>query len=196
MSVDLHEEADGKVLVVNLSGKLTKEDYQRFVPEVERLIKQHGTVRLLVQMHDFHGWTAGAVARHQVRHQALQRHRAPGPGRREQVGGRHGHLLQAVHEGEDPLLRRGQRRGGAGLDQGGNRASGGLNAVRQAGAAAPGLSELHHWRDHPSRISGDRTCPSRPGSNLLRNCPANGRSSRSSAIPTCSTDGRSGPWAS
>jgi hypothetical protein len=61
MSVTLQEELGGKVLVVDLSGKLTKEDYQQFVPEVERLIKEHGKIRMLVRMHDFHGWTAGAL---------------------------------------------------------------------------------------------------------------------------------------
>ncbi len=61
MSVDLQEEAGGKVLIVKLSGKLTKDDYGRFVPEVERLIKQHGKVRVLCEMHDFHGWSAGAL---------------------------------------------------------------------------------------------------------------------------------------
>jgi hypothetical protein len=61
MSITLQSEADGKVLVVQLSGKLGKEDYQRFVPEVERQIQQHGKIRLLVRMHDFHGWSAGAL---------------------------------------------------------------------------------------------------------------------------------------
>ena len=61
MAVDLHEEAGGKVLVINLSGKLTKEDYEHFVPKVEQLIQQQGQVRMLVRMHDFHGWTAGAL---------------------------------------------------------------------------------------------------------------------------------------
>ena len=61
MSVDLHEEAGGKVLVVNLSGKLTKDDYGHFVPVVERLIKEHGKLRMVVRMHDFHGWTLGAL---------------------------------------------------------------------------------------------------------------------------------------
>ena len=61
MSVEFHEEAAGKVLVVKLSGKLVKEDYARFVPEVERLIGEHGKLRMLVQMHDFHGWTMGAL---------------------------------------------------------------------------------------------------------------------------------------
>ncbi len=61
MAVELQEEAGGKVLVVKLSGKLGKEDYEHFVPVVERLIKQHGKIRMLVQMHDFHGWTMGAL---------------------------------------------------------------------------------------------------------------------------------------
>ena len=35
MSVELHEEAGGKVLILNLNGKLAKEDYAHFTPEVE-----------------------------------------------------------------------------------------------------------------------------------------------------------------
>ena len=61
MSVELRTEAGGEILVVKLSGKLTKEDYEEFVPEVERLIHQHGKVRMIVQMHDFHGWSLGAL---------------------------------------------------------------------------------------------------------------------------------------
>jgi hypothetical protein len=61
MAVELHEEAGGKVLIVKLTGKLTREDYEHFVPEVERLIGQHGKLRMVVQMHDFHGWTMGAL---------------------------------------------------------------------------------------------------------------------------------------
>ena len=57
MSVELREEASGKILTVKLTGKLTKQDYEYFSPEVERLIRQHGKIRILVQMHDFHGWT-------------------------------------------------------------------------------------------------------------------------------------------
>ena len=61
MSVDLREEAGGKILVIELSGKLTKDDYEHFIPHVARLKKEHGKIRMLVQMHDFHGWTAGAL---------------------------------------------------------------------------------------------------------------------------------------
>ncbi|REK15850.1 MAG: STAS/SEC14 domain-containing protein [Planctomycetota bacterium] len=57
----LNETAGGKVLEIKLSGKLSKEDYQHFVPKVEELIKQHGKVRILMQMHDFHGWEAAAL---------------------------------------------------------------------------------------------------------------------------------------
>jgi hypothetical protein len=46
---------------VKLTGKLTKDDYQQFTPEIERLIKQHGKIRMLVQLHDFHGWTVSAI---------------------------------------------------------------------------------------------------------------------------------------
>jgi SpoIIAA-like len=28
---------------------------------VERLVKAHGKIRMLVEMHDFHGWTVGAL---------------------------------------------------------------------------------------------------------------------------------------
>jgi hypothetical protein len=61
MPVELHEDDGGKVLTVNLSGKLTTQDYEHFVPEVDRLIKQHGKLRVLVRMHEFHGWTLGAL---------------------------------------------------------------------------------------------------------------------------------------
>jgi hypothetical protein len=59
--IALQETNGGRVMEVHISGKLTVEDYDQFVPAVERSIKQHGKLRLLVEMHDFHGWTAGAL---------------------------------------------------------------------------------------------------------------------------------------
>jgi hypothetical protein len=62
MSGITHREANGgKVLEVLMTGKLDKEDYEHFVPSLERLIKEHGKIRILVEMHDFHGWTASAL---------------------------------------------------------------------------------------------------------------------------------------
>ena len=46
---------------VRMSGKLTHADYKHFVPEFERLLKQHGKLRVLCEMVDFHGWEAGAL---------------------------------------------------------------------------------------------------------------------------------------
>ena len=59
--VELTERADGKLLEVELSGRLEKEDYDLFVPTFERLIEKHGKLHLLVVLDDFEGWTAGAL---------------------------------------------------------------------------------------------------------------------------------------
>ncbi len=48
-------------LEVQVGQKLTHDDYQHFVLAFERLVKQHGKIRVLFQMSDFHGWDAGAV---------------------------------------------------------------------------------------------------------------------------------------
>lgn len=36
---------------VDLTGKLTKEDYEQFVPATDKLIKEHGKVSILFVMH-------------------------------------------------------------------------------------------------------------------------------------------------
>lgn len=61
MPVNMHEKADGKILIMELTGKLTPADYAQFTPMVERLIGQHGKLRLLVRMCDFHGETLAAL---------------------------------------------------------------------------------------------------------------------------------------
>jgi len=61
MPIQLKEENDGKILDVHVSGKLVKADYEHFVPEFERLVRQHGKLRVIFDMTGFHGWTVGAV---------------------------------------------------------------------------------------------------------------------------------------
>ena len=61
MSIQLNEEDGGKVLVVHVSGKLVKADYERFVPDFERLARRHGKVSMLFDMTGFHGWEAAAM---------------------------------------------------------------------------------------------------------------------------------------
>lgn len=60
MPIKLNEENGGKLLAVHVSGKLVAADYEHFVPECERLVRQHTKLRVLFDMTDFHGWTAGA----------------------------------------------------------------------------------------------------------------------------------------
>ena len=61
MTIQLNEKNTTEVLSVRVSGKLSKEDYERFIPEFERLVKKHGKIRILFEMTDFHGWEAGAL---------------------------------------------------------------------------------------------------------------------------------------
>ena len=49
------------VMEVDVTGRLTKDDYAQFVPATEQAIKEHGKIRILFVMQDFHGWSAGAA---------------------------------------------------------------------------------------------------------------------------------------
>ena len=61
MSVKLNETEDGRAMEIQVSGKLTHEDYEQFVPELERLIREHGKIRILFEMSNFHGWEFAAL---------------------------------------------------------------------------------------------------------------------------------------
>jgi hypothetical protein len=61
MPIHLNEENGGRTLAVHVSGKLEKADYEHLVPEFERLLREHGKLRLLFEMTAFHGWDAGAA---------------------------------------------------------------------------------------------------------------------------------------
>jgi ubiquinone/menaquinone biosynthesis C-methylase UbiE len=61
MAIRFTEKNGGKILEALVSGKLTHADYQRFVPEFGRLIKQHGKINVLFEMVGFRGWKAAAL---------------------------------------------------------------------------------------------------------------------------------------
>lgn len=61
MAIQVNETDAGRTIEVRVSGKLVHEDYRRFVPEFERLAKQHGKLRVLFEMADFHGWDTAAL---------------------------------------------------------------------------------------------------------------------------------------
>jgi hypothetical protein len=61
MENKLNLAATGNVLKVRVEGKLTKEAYLELAPAVDKLIEEHGSLRILFEMHQFHGWSAGAM---------------------------------------------------------------------------------------------------------------------------------------
>jgi len=61
MPLKFNETEKGEIVHVTVSGKLTKEDYQLFVPRIEKDIQENGKVRILFQMQDFHGWEMSAL---------------------------------------------------------------------------------------------------------------------------------------
>jgi hypothetical protein len=61
MAIELNEEVGGKLLIIRVTGKLTREDYKSFIPKVEELILKFGKIRMVLEMRDFHGWEAGAL---------------------------------------------------------------------------------------------------------------------------------------
>src|SRR5438132_3638321 len=71
MTIDVQEIAGAGFVEIDLTGKLGSEDYKAYLPKIEELIRQHGKLRLLVHMHDFHGWTPGGLwedLKFEVRH--------------------------------------------------------------------------------------------------------------------------------
>lgn len=61
MSVETRVEAQGDILHLRFTGKLTQPDYEQFVPAVDARIAARERVHLLIELHDFHGWTAGSL---------------------------------------------------------------------------------------------------------------------------------------
>jgi hypothetical protein len=48
-------------VALKITGKLETTDYHVFVPELDRQIKTYGKINMLLELVDFHGWTAGAA---------------------------------------------------------------------------------------------------------------------------------------
>ncbi|MGI8955360.1 MAG: STAS/SEC14 domain-containing protein [Chthoniobacterales bacterium] len=59
----MHEitEAEGNLVRVVVSGKLTQEDYDALIPAWEQTIARHGSMRMLLVMENFAGWEPHAA---------------------------------------------------------------------------------------------------------------------------------------
>ncbi len=61
MPIQMEEENDGRFVSVRAMGKLVDADYERLVPELDRLIKKHGKLCLLFDLTGFEGWKPSAL---------------------------------------------------------------------------------------------------------------------------------------
>lgn len=61
MPVEIHEKIGPHTLHVLISGKLTREDYDLFVPQLEKLMHAEQNLSMLVELRDFYGWDIGGL---------------------------------------------------------------------------------------------------------------------------------------
>jgi hypothetical protein len=61
MPIQLMNKTAGRFSSFTSAESWRQADYEHFVPEFERLVRQHGKLRVLFDMTGFHGWDAGAL---------------------------------------------------------------------------------------------------------------------------------------
>jgi hypothetical protein len=61
MPIQTAEGDGGNFLAVHVSGILAQVDYEHFVPEFDRFVRQRGKLRVRFDMTGFHGWEAAAI---------------------------------------------------------------------------------------------------------------------------------------
>lgn len=61
MPVTMLEQGDRKTLAITMRGKLTKADYDTFIPQIETLYEREGKLNFLIKLEDFKGIEIGAL---------------------------------------------------------------------------------------------------------------------------------------
>ena len=62
MPLEFREEAGGEVVVLRAIGTLEQWDYRRFVPELDRLLRNRASVGLMLVLEPgFRGWASGTA---------------------------------------------------------------------------------------------------------------------------------------
>lgn len=59
--IQLEETPAARIVTLTFKEKLDKEDYETFVPRIEALMEGDAKIRILVELRDFKGWSAGAL---------------------------------------------------------------------------------------------------------------------------------------
>lgn len=57
----INEGAPNRTLLASVVGKLEEQDYQKLGERMKELVAYHGKINMLIELSDFHGWTAGAA---------------------------------------------------------------------------------------------------------------------------------------
>lgn len=59
--IQLTEVPAGTIVRLIFKDTLKKEDYEHFVPMVEKIMESRDKIRMLIELRDFKGWSAGAM---------------------------------------------------------------------------------------------------------------------------------------
>jgi hypothetical protein len=60
-AIHLEKTAEYSIVTLVIKKKLDKDDYDQFVPMIERQIESKAPIRMLIELEDFEGWTVGAL---------------------------------------------------------------------------------------------------------------------------------------
>lgn len=59
--IQLEKSSVGNIVTLKFRGKVSKADYEEFIPQLDYLMEKDNKLRLLIELHEFEGWTAGAM---------------------------------------------------------------------------------------------------------------------------------------
>ena len=119
--IEVMNPSSGTVFAMKISGKLLHQDYEQFVPRLEKLIEEHGSIRCFIEMTEFHGIELrGTVGRDQIRRPSRPPNCACAV-----VGDRAWEawmtkLSRPIFSRRNPVLRHRRKGQGVGVDQRGN----------------------------------------------------------------------------
>ncbi|MDZ7841425.1 MAG: STAS/SEC14 domain-containing protein [Gammaproteobacteria bacterium] len=86
--LNVEGETDPRVIRATVSGQLQESDFHVLTPQVEQVLEDHASVRMLIQLSGFEGWSPGAAwedGRLGIRHYAdFERFAVVGDGRRDE----------------------------------------------------------------------------------------------------------------
>lgn len=59
--INLQEKDQKKIVTITFKGKVDKDDYELLLPQLEGIIRESNSFRMIVELRDFEGWTPKAL---------------------------------------------------------------------------------------------------------------------------------------